>query len=662
MIGRLLGNRYEIMEKIGGGGMAIVYKAKCNLLNRYVAVKILRTEFTNDRDLINKFKGESQAAASLSHPNIVNIYDVGESEDIYYIVMEYVKGKTLKELIKEEGPMTSDSIIDYTKQIAYALQHAHQNHIIHRDIKPHNILVTGDNRAKVTDFGIAVAATSSTITNAGSVIGSVHYFSPEQARGGYTDEKSDLYSLGIVMYEMATGRVPFEGESPIAVALKHIQEKPAAPSVINPSVSKALEDIILKLMNKEQASRYQNAAALIEDLNKLKSSALVANFLRPVSEEDSPTQVIPTVRDVDLDSITPRSAVKAPSNEKSTSASQKKEKKGNKAVAAAAVALALIAALLFTYGIFYAGSWLKVNEIEVPNLVGKNVDEAEAELTSLGLKIKTDDKYDREVEKGVIISQNQAPGMTVKKNFPVEVVVSLGSRPAEVPDLIYKNAEDAEFLLKNAGLRAGDNILEKFSDYPIGVIIEQEPQAGTEVPEGSEVNYTISKGKEIVSFPMPSVIGQDIRNAEAILLQSKLVLGNVKEEVSRTIPKNIVMEQSVPVGTEVEENTLIDLVISKGPETEQVGEPDNGDAANTSTQPAQTSTRVITIDLKEFRNTIVDVKIYQMINNQPVEIFAKKHNTAAEDSTLRFSVRDSGTQTFEIHINGKLDKRIEIDF
>lgn len=662
MIGMLLGNRYEIIEKIGGGGMAVVYKAKCNLLNRYVAVKILRTEFTNDRDFINKFKGESRAAASLSHPNIVNIYDVGESEDIYYIVMEYVKGKTLKELIKEEGPMTVNSIIDYTKQIAYALQHAHHNHIIHRDIKPHNILVTGDNRAKVTDFGIAVAATSSTITNAGSVIGSVHYFSPEQARGGYTDEKSDLYSLGIVMYEMATGRVPFEGESPITVALKHIQEKPATPSTINPSVSKALEDIILKLMQKEQSSRYQNAASLIEDLNKLKNNTLSANYIRPISEEDSPTQVIPTVRDVDLEGITPRAAAKTTKDSKDT-ATAPKTKKGNKTVIVAAVALALVAALLFTYGIFYAGSWLKVNEIEVPDLVGKSIDTAEAEVATLGLKLKTTSKYNSEVKKDVIISQKQDPGMKVKKNFPVEVVVSLGSRPVEVPDLVYKNVADAELLLKNAGLRVGDNILEEFSDYPIGVVISQDPQAGTEAPEGSKVNYTISKGKELIRFPMPSVIGQDITNAEEILVQAKLVVGEVTEEASETIPKNIVMEQSIPVGTEVEENTVIDLVISKGPEAEdEVEEPATDETTNTSTKPAPTSTRVITIDLKEFQNTIVDVKIYQIINNQPIEIFAKKHNTTTEDNILRFSVKDSGRQVFEIHINGKLDERIEIDF
>jgi len=284
MIGKILGNRYEIVEKIGGGGMAIVFKAKCTLLNRYVAVKILREEFTTDRDLLEKFRRESQAAASLSHPNIVNVYDVGEEDGIYYIVMEYVAGKTLKDVIIEKGHLSFAEIIDYGKQVAYALKHAHNNHIVHRDIKPHNILVTSDGRAKVTDFGIAVVATSSTITNAGSVIGSVHYFSPEQARGGYTDEKSDLYSLGIVLYEMATGRVASEGESPITVALKQIQETPIEPSVIIMDIPSGLEEIIIKLMQKEQSSRYQNTQDLIDDLNHLKSDPSLKVYHSRVSE------------------------------------------------------------------------------------------------------------------------------------------------------------------------------------------------------------------------------------------------------------------------------------------------------------------------------------------------------------------------------------------
>jgi serine/threonine protein kinase len=255
MIGRIIGNRYEIIEKIGGGGMSNVYKAKCNVLNRYVAIKILRDELTQDSEFVEKFKQESLSAASLTHPNIVNIYDTGIEDDIYYIVMEYVKGETLKNYIKRMTRLSEEEAVKISRQVAEALRHAHLNNIVHRDIKPHNILLTEDGTAKVTDFGIARASTSSTINNTSNVIGSVHYFSPEQARGGYVDEKSDIYSLGIVMYEMVTGTLPFDADNHISVAMKQIQEKPVPPSkrVKNVNISKNYEDIIMKCLEKHQS-------------------------------------------------------------------------------------------------------------------------------------------------------------------------------------------------------------------------------------------------------------------------------------------------------------------------------------------------------------------------------------------------------------------------
>jgi len=248
MIGKILGKRYELVEKIGEGGMGLVYKARCHLLNRYVAVKILKPELTGDEGFISKFRKESLSAASLSHPNIVNIYDVGMEDGIYYIVMEYVKGRTLKKIIEESAPLSYGKIINISRQICLALDHAHNNSIIHRDIKPQNILITEDGIVKVADFGIARASNSATLTNTGNVIGSVYYISPEQARGGYTDAKTDIYSLGTVMYEMATGKVPFMAESPVAIALKHIQEDVLRPSELNPDIPAALEDIILKTL------------------------------------------------------------------------------------------------------------------------------------------------------------------------------------------------------------------------------------------------------------------------------------------------------------------------------------------------------------------------------------------------------------------------------
>ncbi|NLC68028.1 MAG: Stk1 family PASTA domain-containing Ser/Thr kinase, partial [Clostridiaceae bacterium] len=290
----VLGNRYELIEKIGGGGMAVVYKARCRLLNRYVAVKVLREEFTGDEEFVKRFEIEAQSAASLSHPNIVPIYDVGNENNVYYIVMEYVDGITLKEYIAEKGPLEWKEAIRIATQICSAIEHAHIKKIIHRDIKPQNILVTKEGIAKVTDFGIARAATSSTITMVGTTIGSVHYFSPEQARGGYIDEKSDLYSLGIVLYEMVTGRMPFDGESPVAIALMHIQDKPVPPTELNKDIPKALNDIIIKAIRKEQSNRYQSASEMLEDLYRALREPY-GSFAEDNGEEESPTRKIKAI-------------------------------------------------------------------------------------------------------------------------------------------------------------------------------------------------------------------------------------------------------------------------------------------------------------------------------------------------------------------------------
>ena len=295
MLGRILGDRYELVEKVGSGGMAIVYKAKCHLLRRHVAVKILRPELVEDEDFVARFKRESLAAASLSHPNIVNIYDVGEENGVYYIVMEYVRGKTLKEYIREKGRLDWEEAVRIASQICSALKHAHKNGIVHRDIKPQNILVSEDGTIKVADFGIARAVSSATVTVAGAnVMGSVHYFSPEQARGGYVDAKSDLYSLGIVLYEMVTGCVPFEGDTAISVALKHIQERAKPPWELNPDLPKSLNDVIEKSTEKDQARRYQTAGEMLRDLQRVLREP-EGDFVVRSIDSDLPTQVIEPV-------------------------------------------------------------------------------------------------------------------------------------------------------------------------------------------------------------------------------------------------------------------------------------------------------------------------------------------------------------------------------
>lgn len=294
LVGKVIGNRYEMLEKIGEGGMATVYKARCNILKRYVAVKVLREEFTTDEEFIRRFNTEAQAAASLTHPNIVSIFDVGHEDNVYYIVMELVQGKTLKEIINEDGVLPWKWSVNIAIQVASALETAHKNNIVHRDIKPHNIIITEDGIAKVTDFGIAKAVSNSTITAFGTTIGSVHYFSPEHARGGYTDAKSDIYSLGVVMYEMLTGRVPFDADTPVSIALKHMQEKPVEPMKLNPSIPFAINKIIMKAMEKEPSLRYQNATEMLKDLSMaLKDPE--GGFVKSNAEKLQYTQRVPVL-------------------------------------------------------------------------------------------------------------------------------------------------------------------------------------------------------------------------------------------------------------------------------------------------------------------------------------------------------------------------------
>lgn len=560
--GKVLGGRYEIIEKIGEGGMALVYKARCRLLNRYVAVKILRDELTNDEEFIKKFRHESQAAASLSHPNIVSIYDVGVENDIHYIVMEYIKGKTLKDIIDEKGKLSPEETIDYTIQIAEALGHAHKNHIIHRDIKPHNIMVTDDKRIKVTDFGIARAATSATMTNTSSVIGSVHYFSPEQARGKFTDEKSDIYSLGIVMYEMITGKIPFEGESPISVALKHVEEEITPPSYIDSSVPKNIEHIIMKSARKDQMGRYKNTEELLKDLRKVKYSGGDVELTDNTSNFDSQTIILPAV-----ESNKKEKKKGLNENEKKKKPEKKKDKKGSKK----AVFLGILLAFLLVNGIAFGFLKFKESfmpgEVEVPDLVGVQEEIAKEKIEEMGLKfIVKDRSYSSDFKEGEIMWQNEEAGKVVKKGFPIEVTVSKGKKKVKVPKLTGKDLGEVEFVLDDLVLKEG-NIDYRYSDsIPKNIIISQSPQPDTEVEEGSAIDLVISKGPEIRTSTIPNLVGLQENEAKRAIVAKGLVIGNIRYQSNDSVEKGIVLWQSYQQGTEVQENTSIDLVVSSGPE------------------------------------------------------------------------------------------------
>lgn len=647
MIGKVLGDRYEVIEKIGGGGMALVYKAKCRLLNRYVAIKVLRPEFTEDDEFVKKFKREAQSAASLSHPNIVGIYDVGTENNNYYIVMEYIKGQTLKELIKFKGTLGVEYATNIAIQICYALDHAHKNHIVHRDIKSHNILISEDNSVKVTDFGIARAVSSSTITNTGNVIGSVHYFSPEQARGGYTDEKSDIYSLGVVMYEMVTGRLPFEGDSPIAVALKHIQEEPEKPSKINKKVPKAIEDIILKCMEKEVSKRYGSAAEIINDLRQ---SLVMPNgdFVKKNKYTDENTKVIEPVRIADKDAAPAtkddpqregaRDGDNVPSEE-GVKVGPEHKKKRNIGLLTAAIVGGLILALLLGGGMLFVSSLFTVKEVEVPSLINLSETEAREKLKETGLILEVTERvHNKDIPEGKIISQIPKPNEKNKITNPVKVVVSSGPRKVVVPNLVGESYDKVDIILEQEGLVEG-KFEQEYSEYPNGHVIRQSIAAGISVDEGTAIDYVISIGPE--KFIMPTYIGKNIEDVKTDLIIQDLILGNITPESSNEYPKDTVIDQSIKPGTEVSKKSIVDFTVSTGPE-EETG-----------------TTHKLKVPLPKNLDTM-KVTVYKVQNDISSKIYEGIHSPG--DSPLMIPVSGEGEVVFEVYINDSLLERYPYTF
>ena len=549
--GRLLGNRYEIIEKIGNGGMATVYKAKCHVLNRYVAVKILRDEFTTDEEFIKRFGVEAQAAASITHPNIVSVYDVGHEENLHYIVMELIQGKTLKEIIVGEGgPLPWKWSVNIAMQIASALEIAHKNNIVHRDIKPHNIIITEDGVAKVTDFGIAKAVSNSTITAFGTTIGSVHYFSPEHARGGYTDSKSDIYSLGVVMYEMLTGRVPFDADTPVSVALKHMQEEPIPPKEINENIPSAVNSIILKAMRKDTTLRYQTATELLADLNRALKDPEGDFVDNKQYENDFPTQKIPTMY----------------SNEE---LNRNKDKKENKFVGFVkkhkkmSIFLGIILLFCLSLGgtLFYL-DYTNPKEVKIPDLVGISKEEAKkiADDNKLILNIEKEE-HSGEVAEGYIISQDPeyVEDYSIKQGTTINVVVSLGIETTIVPKVEGSSKEDAIKALEDAKLKY-EIVEETSKKIEEGYVIQQETASGETVYVGDTVVIHVSTGTGIKIIQVPSVIGKNEADAKSAL--SGLTVKVVNDEDS-TKDDGVVLKQSIDAGKEVDEGTTITITVNK---------------------------------------------------------------------------------------------------
>ncbi len=661
---KVLNNRYEIIEKIGGGGMAEVYKAKCRVLDRYVAVKILRSEFVEDEEFISKFKDESQAAAKLNHNNIVNIYDTGIDRDIHYIVMEYVEGTTLKEYIKNNKPIDIKESINIACQIGEALRHAHSNKIIHRDIKPQNILLTKDKVAKVGDFGIARAISEKTITNSDKSIGSVHYFSPEQARGGYVDNRTDIYSLGVVLFEMVTGRVPFDGDTPISVALKHVNENMSKPSKYNEDIPDKLEEIILKSTNKIQRLRYHNIDEMIEDLKNVFEQNEKKAYI-PIKDDLEKEEALRKFFESDNENNkTERKNNKKSYNSKkykNENEEEPKEKSGNNKKLKTTI-LAVLLALIITgtitiLAINYIRGYLVTEEYDMPDIVGLDVEEAEEIITDLGLQFEVEDRvHNSDYEEGEVITQNIKPDSKVKEIFPIKVIVSLGEKLVEVPSIINEHSNESSIIIREAGLEEGEITYEFSEQIPWGLVIRQDPEAGEEVSEGTEISYVVSKGPEVEYLLMPNLIGLSREEAENTILSKGFSIGTVSERSNDEYESGIIYYQSYPAGTEIEVGTSIDIIVSTGSEEEP---PEENDSTTDSGLEGQLDEKMIIIELPAGRE-MISVIVERVTDDTRETVYSGNHTS--EEDPISIPVTGSGLQKFEIFIDSEFIESREINF
>lgn len=536
---QMLANRYELMEKIGEGGMAVVYKARCTFLDRWVAIKILRDQYANNPEFVDRFQREARAAARLAHPNIVSIYDVGEDQGRHFIVMEYVQGENLKDYLSRRGPLTPQTVAEMGQQVAAALAHAHCRGIIHRDIKPHNLLVSPEGQVKVTDFGIARAAAASSLTETGVVLGSVHYFSPEQAQGGAVDARSDIYALGVVLYELLTGEPPFTGDSPIAIALSHLDSEPPAVAELCPYVPEDLEQAIMKAMAKDPAHRYQTAG----ELNR----ALAPAASRTGAQEE-PTRVLTAV----------------PGREKATAT--RNRPKPNRRSTTWVVATILLLSVL-TGAFLWFRYYFLVPIVEVPPLLGLQVEDARLLLAEKGLDYYVLREVYSEEEAGVVVDQEPKPSSIRKSGVgeKVGLIVSKGRELAQVPDVRGQTQAGAAAVLAQKNLEAGTLREEYDPVTPVGLVLGQEPAPRTQVPAGTKVALVLSLGPPPQPVVVPDLAGKDLAVAQSELTALGLELGGISEEPSNIYGVGKVVRTDPPLGTTVQEGDSISLIVSQGP-------------------------------------------------------------------------------------------------
>ena len=678
LTGEMLGGRYEIIDKIGTGGMATVYKAKDTLLNRFVAIKVLRDALEGEEKIVENFIHEAQAAASLVHNNIVSVYDVGEENGLNYMVMEYVDGITLKQYIKEKGALPWQEACDFAIQIGQGIQEAHAQHIIHRDIKPQNIMMTKDKTLKVTDFGIARAVAGETNVVGGTALGSVHYISPEQARGGYTDERSDIYSLGIVLYEMLTGRVPFDSDNAVSIALMHLEKDPVNVKIVNMNISTDLAYVTMKAMAKSQHDRYQNVQELLDDLHCILADEPLVSQEAPEPEpepeqEQTPERTVITERNPDEPVI--REGTGRTTRKKVIKKKTEKQRKADRTATILAISTVLV------IGLLGLGVFLFMNarqEAEVPNLVNITVEQAAVEAQARGLKISDELEYSLSdvIPENCVISHEPQAGEIVRKDSTIKLVVSIGSSGGNIAvlDVKGKTAEEAITMILEQGLAYA--IFEENSDtVEAGKVIRQTPIAGTKLNRDDIVTLHVSKGKADIAtaqpqqndqVAVPSLMGLSREQAEQSLAENGLYLGTQTRKASDS-PEGSIIFQSPSFGSMTARGSYVSIVISAGPEPEPdynppaQSEPENDDESesetetntNTNTEPEnndepepESSTKTFTVRIPESANDTVQVDIYK----DGVLVHSGMHSK--DEGSVSAEISGSGSSNVEAYIDG----------